>query len=222
MTITRASALARQISPRSLRHLLILDFEATCGDSVPPDEQEIIEFPTLLYDIKEAKVLAEFHGYVKPTRHPVLTDFCTTLTGITQETVDSADTFPAVWSRFNEFLKVHNVFRDPAPYAFLTCGHWDLRHMLPAQHAYYLAKEPTLAPLDPIFSRWINVKVAFRKHYKKKQNKSMTSMLSQLQLPLEGKHHSGIDDCRNIARIVERMQKDGWKPSSSDLWEPKS
>lgn len=33
-----------------LRYLLVLDFEATCGDGV---KNEIIEFPTLLYDLQE-------------------------------------------------------------------------------------------------------------------------------------------------------------------------
>ena len=36
---------------KSLDYLLILDFEATCGDAVK--QMEIIEFPTLLYNIKE-------------------------------------------------------------------------------------------------------------------------------------------------------------------------
>lgn len=70
-----------------LRYLLILDFEATCDDSgriVPKDESEIIEFPTLLYDVDENKVQATFHEYVRPTRHPNLTSFCTDLTGIGQ------------------------------------------------------------------------------------------------------------------------------------------
>lgn len=83
-----------------LRYLLVLDFEATCGDTVK--QMEIIEFPTLLYDLREGrsclspaialtyvaittgKVQATFHEYVKPEIHSRLTPFCTELTGITQ------------------------------------------------------------------------------------------------------------------------------------------
>ena len=67
----------------SLRYLLILDFEATCGDAVE-GQNEIIEFPTLVYDLKEDKVLSTFHEYVRPVLHPTLTPFCINLTGITQ------------------------------------------------------------------------------------------------------------------------------------------
>jgi len=37
----------------------------------------------------------------------------------------------------------------------------------------------------------------------------MAGMLNYLRLPLEGRHHSGIDDCRNISRIARQMLKDG-------------
>ena len=37
----------------------------------------------------------------------------------------------------------------------------------------------------------------------------MPNMLEDLQLKLDGRHHSGIDDCRNIAKIVERLAKLG-------------
>lgn len=86
----------------SLKYLLVLDFEATCGDGTK--SQEIIEFPTLLYNFHEGKsnspecdsslysfslpytdkVEATFHEYVRPTVDPRLTSFCTGLTGITQ------------------------------------------------------------------------------------------------------------------------------------------
>lgn len=67
----------------ALRYLLILDFEATCGDAVE-GQNEIIEFPTLVYDLKEDKVQFTFHEYVRPVIHPTLTPFCVDLTGITQ------------------------------------------------------------------------------------------------------------------------------------------
>uniref|UniRef100_A0A7S4KAW0 Exonuclease domain-containing protein n=2 Tax=Odontella aurita TaxID=265563 RepID=A0A7S4KAW0_9STRA len=53
----------------------------------------------------------------------------------------------------------------------------------------------------------------------------MAGMLRELGMELRGRHHSGIDDCRNIARICERMLKDGWVPGggrSSVSTPPKS
>lgn len=40
----------------------------------------------------------------------------------------------------------------------------------------------------------------------------MAAMLNILKLGLEGRHHSGIDDCKNIARIVERLRSEKWSP----------
>jgi len=37
----------------------------------------------------------------------------------------------------------------------------------------------------------------------------MTDMLDALKLGLIGRHHSGIDDTRNIARILVKMMQDG-------------
>jgi inhibitor of KinA sporulation pathway (predicted exonuclease) len=135
-----------------------------------------------------------------------------------QQVVAEADAFPGVWSRFNEFLALHGVFDDPMSYAFLTCGDWDLRTMLPNQLAYESRTNPDIpaSPAVAPFGRCINVKMSFRKHYDQK-NRGMADMLEQLNIPLEGKHHSGIDDCRNIARIVQRMQRDGWRPGEPDF-----
>jgi hypothetical protein len=37
----------------------------------------------------------------------------------------------------------------------------------------------------------------------------MTGMLRGLGLTLEGRHHSGIDDCRNIANVVRALAQRG-------------
>ncbi|KAJ3559762.1 hypothetical protein NM688_g135 [Phlebia brevispora] len=203
---------------KSLKYLLILDFEATCGDAVR--QMEIIEFPTLLYNIKEDKVEATFHEYVRPVVHPTLTRFCTELTGITQETVDEADAFPDVWKRYKEFLEAHELLQPDAldTYTFLTCGDWDLKTMLPRQlrlvEADYGLDESgnVVAPFD----RWVNVKNSFRKQIGlRRYNVDMTGMLTRLKLDLVGRHHSGIDDCKNILRIVQKLREEGWDPSTA-------
>ena len=37
----------------------------------------------------------------------------------------------------------------------------------------------------------------------------MTNMLDYLHIPLVGRHHSGIDDTRNIAKIMLKMIDQG-------------
>ncbi len=64
----------------------------------------------------------------------------------------------------------------------------------------------------PVFRCFINIKDAFTAHYGQ-QPRGMAEMLKLLKLPLEGKHHSGIDDCRNIARCAVAMLRDGCEMS---------
>jgi len=202
-------------SESSLQYLLILDFEATCDEKTKPDPIEIIEFPTLLYNLERNEVQARFHEYVRPTRHPALTEFCTNLTGIEQATVDKADPFHVVFGRYQQWLAENVLLSDPATFAFLTCGDWDLKTMLPIQLSLSKMDDTSLSSIDTShFQRWINIKTAFGKHYNMKRPGGMASMLKRSRLVLEGKHHSGIDDCENIARIVKKMRVDEWKPQS--------
>jgi ERI1 exoribonuclease 2 len=64
-------------------YLLVLDFEATCWNNLDSKKKqsEIIEFPVVLYDVKNNEIVAEFQQYVIPTEHPKLSDFCIQLTG---------------------------------------------------------------------------------------------------------------------------------------------
>ena len=45
---------------------------------------------------------------------------------------------------------------------------------------------------------------------KKPQVNGMEQMLQLLKLELKGKHHSGIDDCRNLATVVIKLLQDGF------------
>ena len=57
---------------------------------------------------------------------------------------------------------------------------------------------------------------AFAELYAVKR-RGMKRMLEYYGREIEGNHHSGIDDCRNIARICTEMLKDGWKPIRTNI-----
>ena len=89
--------------------------------------------------------------------------------------------------------------------------------MLPQQLSQIIPTNPSAESDDLLLSthfqqRVINIKMAFRKKYGYKNAKGMAEMLGALNMDLEGRHHSGIDDCGNILRIVKRMVDDGWVP----------
>ncbi|MBK5966001.1 hypothetical protein CCR95_18440 [Thiocystis minor] len=172
--------------------IIVIDFEATCDEPHNPVPQEIIEFPAVVVNVPDRSVMHEFHRYVRPVAHPRLTAFCTGLTGIGQATIDSADDFPTVFRDFQQWIGANGL--EDAPIA--TCGNWDLDTLMPAQcHQHGL-------PLPAWARSWINVKKVFARCFPQAQFKGLAGMLDHLGLTFEGRPHSGIDDARNIARVL--------------------
>lgn len=173
-----------------VKYYIILDFEATC-DSKRHKPQEIIEIPSVVIDAKTLGIIDKIQIYVRPVVRPILTRYCTELTGITQKIVDVAQTFPRCYERYTEWLSQYD------DYIIVTCGDWDLRLMLPAQCKLSGRK------VIPGMKKWINIQDTFREKYG--INGGLKSMLKYLNLDHVGRHHSGIDDCINTARIWIHM-----------------
>lgn len=188
---------------RKFENLLILDFEATCIKNEIIKPQEIIEIPCLALSTSDWEVKDVFHKYVKPKFHPVLSSFCTDLTGIMQDTVDKESYFPEVYNEFLDWLKDGKYFDSSGKSAFVTCGDWDLRIMLPNQCQLYNLEIPEC------FNQWINLKTAFYS-ITKRYPKSLPHMLSHLRLNFQGKIHSGIDDSHNMVRVMQELTKAPW------------
>lgn len=185
-------------------YFCVLDFEATCWDdnSIPRHKMEIIEFPSILYKLSNNNLehISKFHYYVKPVVYPKLSNFCINLTGIKQNTIDNAESFSSVYKKHIEWLKTYITEQDEL--YFVTCGDWDFNKIFPNE-----LKNKKLIK-DPIYKYYINIKKEFEYFYKKKIS-GMIQMLSSLQLPMIGKHHSGIDDTTNIAQILVKIVNDG-------------
>lgn len=187
-------------------YICVLDFEATCWNdkAVARKEMEIIEFPSQLYKVNkktnESEFIAEFAKYVRPVIHPTLSKFCTELTGITQSQVDSADPLEIVYAQHLEWIQHHVPSNTRIIIA--TCGNWDLNTQL--RHE---ASRKGLM-LHSYHKQFINVKKEYESKYQRKAF-GMTSMLEELNLSLDGRHHAGMDDTRNIAKIVLKLLEDG-------------
>lgn len=189
---------------------VVLDFEATCWEGRHAD-QEIIEFPLVLVDAKTLTQVDEFRTYVRPEQNPTLSQFCTKLTGITQEQVSEAPTWPTAREVAKAWLDDRLSGHGYRRWLLVTCGDWDLKTMLPMQCK--LAGEPVPAP----FQTWLNIKRLFSEVTGEKAT-GMEGMLEVLHLELEGRHHCGLDDCKNIARILEELLKRGGTIKEELLW----
>ncbi|CAH8665447.1 unnamed protein product [Dicrocoelium dendriticum] len=186
-------------------HFLVLDFEATCARNVKLMPQEIIEFPVIKVNSRSLVSESEFHVYVQPQVHPELTDFCTELTGIIQDMVENQPTLAQALKLFDNYLMKENLKTDGSLFAFVTCGDWDLKSMLPSQC------DNLRIPVPSYFRRWINLKLVFTE-VMGMFPVSLYHMMSTLRLPHRGRLHSGIDDARNIAAVLCELIRRGAVP----------
>lgn len=187
----------------------VLDFEANCTRDGVLAPQEIIEVPVVVYCTATGRILRdrEFHSYCKPTV-PV-TPFCTELTGITAATLEGAPPFRAVYADLQRWYYENGWSADT--FAWVTCGHWDLGTALPSHAAHCGVR------VNAIFKRWVNVKDVFRALLGRKPG-GMPDMLAALGLELQGRHHSGIDDARNIARAVQALDALACQAGRPGVW----
>ena len=89
---------------------------------------------------------------MKPTLDPVLTEFCTNLTGITQEQVDNGVDISDALKQLHMWLGNEGVFASE--FIFMSCGDFDGR-VLNTE-----AKNKNLF-VPNYLRRWINLKKAF-------------------------------------------------------------
>lgn len=189
--------------------ICVIDFEATCEEesiqSQSRDAQEIIEFPAFLIDVKKRQIISTFHQHARPSKSPVISPFCTNLTGITQEMIDKAPAFTSVIDSFESWLYSQLQDHSFTSFALASDGSWDFAHFLP------VTCHVNSIPFPAYAKRWINVRKVFSTHYHKAAY-NLSSMLSHLGMVFEGRKHCGFDDCNNIARLLIRMLVDGAVP----------
>ena len=173
-------------------YYLIIDVEATCSDigEVPRQEMEIIEIGAVLQSARNFEIEATFQTFIQPVRHPELTAFCTELTGITQKEVESAPSFAAA-------IKALNDWMQPIVDAlFCSWGEYDKGQFEQDCSFHQIAY--------PFRSQHMNLKAEFSSMFGLKKKLGVTDALRHLGLRFEGSHHRGLDDAKNMARIVRR------------------
>ncbi len=175
----------------STRKFIIFDLEATCWEKGSwPDRMEIIEIGAVRVREDDWSCEDEFSRFVQPIGEPILSDFCMTLTGIRQEDVDEAKSFPEV---LNEFLR----WTGTGEQVWMSWGMYDRRQIEHDCRRHRIAVPQILEShmnLKAIFTEVTGVRRA-----------GMKRALQVLGLPLEGSHHRGLDDARNIVAIGKKV-----------------
>nr|XP_043629421.1 uncharacterized exonuclease domain-containing protein At3g15140 [Erigeron canadensis] len=186
-----------------LDYFLVLDLEG---------KVEILEFPVLMIDAETTDVVAFFHRFVRPSemsedRINQYIEGKYGKFGVDRVWHDTAIPFNEVIIQFEEWMTKHNLRSkevggplDRA--AFVTCGNWDIKTKIPQQCKVSKMKLPSY------FMEWINLKDIYLNFYKRRAP-GMRTMMNELKIPMLGSHHLGIDDAKNIARVMQRMLADG-------------
>ena len=172
------------------KYFLIIDLEATCCDkeTILRREMETIEIGAVMVESVSLTVVSEFMTFIKPVRNPQLTEFCMGLTSIKQNDVDNAPKYPQAVKEFTDWLYQYDSF------VFCSWGDYD-KSQIEQDCQYHNVPYP-------IASEHINIKKLFSKNQNLKKKYGMAGALKVAGLPLEGKHHRGIDDARNMARLM--------------------
>ncbi|XP_071905254.1 uncharacterized exonuclease domain-containing protein At3g15140 isoform X1 [Coffea arabica] len=192
-----------KLKSQEFDYFLVLDLEG---------KVEILEFPVLLLDAKTMNSIDFFHRFVRPSQmgeqriNQYIGGKYGKL-GVDRVWHDTAIPFDEVIQQFEEWLGKHHLWvKKPGGRlnraAFITCGNWDLKTKIPAQ-----CKVSRMA-LPSYFTEWINLKDIFLNFYNRRAP-GMVSMMRELRIPLRGSHHLGMDDTKNIARVVQHMLIDG-------------
>ena len=170
---------------------VIVDLEATCWEGGSNIERmEIIEIGAVILESSQGPVSEEFSSFVKPVIEPILSDYCMRLTSICQADVDEADNFKTVLPRFIDWIGAQ-------PFILCSWGAYDLKQFRVDCERHRIA-------LPDSFLRHVNLKQEFA-DLKGIKPCGMAKALNILDIKLEGTHHRGIDDARNIAKIAVQI-----------------
>lgn len=178
--------MARNTDP----NVLVIDIESTCwddGEVQPRDAiSEIIEIGIAVVNTKQLKIVSNDSILVRPQRSKV-SKFCNKLTTLTQEQVDQGITF-------QEAMKKLRSDFDSGNRTFISWGDYD-RKMFDRNCKDYNVQYP----FGP---RHMNLKNSFTILHGLDREPGMDTALEHLKLKLDGTHHRGVDDARNIANIL--------------------
>jgi inhibitor of KinA sporulation pathway (predicted exonuclease) len=173
------------------KYAIVMDLELTCWEdpTLTRAQAEIIEIGLVLVDLKTLDIIKEFTATVKPKDNPILTDFCTNLTGITQQEVDSS---PSLYDVYKNLLKP--ILPPKKEYCWVTWGR-DSIHL--EQELNIKSKNPERIEFDP---RLLNLK-EFTKA--QKIHGGLQKVLETLNLEQVLPRHRALPDAQSTYKLMK-------------------
>lgn len=187
----------------NLDRVFVVDVEATCWET--REEQgkrpnEVIEIGICALDIPSGRILDPSSYVIKP-RFTQVSPFCTQLTGWTQEQVNTGgDIGETLYAIINDY----SITKD---HLWFSCGEYD-RIKLGCDGPASLGDLYGISRSQNPFAfmrAHVNIKTLFALKHKLRREMGMAGMLKTAGLQLDGRHHSGVDDAYNIAKLVHHV-----------------
>ncbi|MFC7815369.1 exonuclease domain-containing protein [Streptomyces sp. NPDC057367] len=184
--------------------LNVIDIEATCWEGQPPPGavSEVIEIGLAVVDLVARERVARHRVMVRPARSRV-SAFCTELTGITPVEADAGMSFAEAC---DTLVREHGAAVRP----WASWGDYD-RHQFVRQGAADGVPYPFGRPAERTHT---NAKAVFADAHGLRRRPGMARALDLAGLPLQGRHHRGVDDAWNIAQLVLGLVDRGSWPVS--------
>lgn len=174
---------------KRLDRILVIDVEATCwapGEKPPDAESEIIEIGVAEVDVAALAVVGSASLMVRPERSAVSL-FCTELTTLTQAQVDAGVSFDEACRALRK--QYHSEDRPWASYGDYDRSQFE-RQCRVAGVRY------------PFGKTHLNVKSLLALARGLPREIGTPEGLKEVGFTFEGIHHRGVDDARNIAKLL--------------------
>jgi inhibitor of KinA sporulation pathway (predicted exonuclease) len=173
---------------------IIFDLEASCWLGRPPHGiNEVIEIGAVkVNDYNEVESI--FSKFIKPTVNPILSDFCTRLTSITQTDVDRSKTFPFIIQEFMDWIGIDEDF------VLISWGKYDKQQLIQDCELHKLETD--------WLEHHFNLKPAYRALKDLKDEPGLKKAVKLEGFEFTGIHHRAISDAENTAKIFIKYFKE--------------
>lgn len=179
-------------------YIACVDIEATCDDQPGFDRSsmEIIEFGLTLLN-PEYKVVGTMNTFVRPTINPILTKFCKELTTITQEQVDTAQTWDEVAPMIAQFFVDAADGVEDFNVVWTSWGDFDKNK---------IGKECIRCNVpNPMPKQHYNLKFLEAAHRNSKKQHGLNGTLANMAIVFPGTLHRACDDAMAVALVLQQL-----------------
>lgn len=172
----------------TIKQIVVVDIESTCWNTPTTKKNEVIELGVWTININ-GKTLGNGEGIIILPTTTEISPFCTELTTLTTEYVaEKGISFREGITHLSTKYKTKNSI-------WASWGDYDrkqIENQCRDERVGY-----------PFGNMHINVKALFASQFG--FSCGMDRALKHVNLPLEGTHHRGVDDAKNIAKILVQL-----------------